>query len=189
MARRIALAKFSIISARSLTGGAMSRLHARSFPSLPFFKAASNGQRLRIWWVKGLLRRRSGGPGGPRGLHRLLRLFFSFLSFSFRFVLCVHASSSSSIFALRRRGRGVSCSLFATEPQRDSSTNLFVARGTILRLHLILRGHYVGRHRQVLGHILVLARIVPVTFRVFPLVHLIILALLLRGRVYQLPLY
>lgn len=40
---------------------------------------------------------------------------------------------------------GRSRSTFATGPRRDSS-NLLAARGTILRLDLIFRGHYVGRH-------------------------------------------
>lgn len=55
--------------------------------------------------------------------------------------------------------------------------------GMILRLNLILRNHYVGRHRQVLRYILVLAGVVAVALRVFSFVRLILLRLLLHGAV------
>lgn len=62
-------------------------------------------------------------------------------------------------------------------------------RGTVLRLDLILRGHDVRRHRQVLGGVLVLPGVVPVALGILPLVHLILLRFLFRGRVQQLPFY
>lgn len=153
-----------------------------------------------------LLRRRSGGLGGPgwafvffsysSSILLFLPLFVSFpFSSLSSFIPYIRAPLVSLILALYRGGReaaSYSSSSFSssiTIVLRRDSSNLFAPRGAILRLDLILRGHYVGRHRQVFGHVLVLSGIVPMTLWILPLVHLIVITLLIRGRVNQLSFY
>lgn len=87
----------------------------------------------------------------------------------------LHSSSFSRGADNARRQRAV---------PRFALDDLFDGQGTILRFVLIFWGHYVRRHREVFCHVLVVAGIVPVTFRVLPLVYLILFRLLLRGRVH-----
>lgn len=59
----------------------------------------------------------------------------------------------------------------------------------ILRLDLVLRCHDVRRHRQVLGHVLVLHRVVSVALRVLPVVRRVLLRIDLVRTVQELALY
>lgn len=130
--------------------------------------------------------------GGPEGLRVVFfdclpfaaRLPLSFLSLlplvslSLSLLYLAYVVEGSSLRVTEQTVHLVYISLF-----------LLAGRGAILRLDLILRDHYVGRHRQVLRDVLVLTGVVAVALRVFPLVRLILLRLLLHRTVRHLAFY
>lgn len=154
-----------------------------------YLKCRHWGVAAQIWYVEG-----DSYEGGVwRGwvvlesLHRPLRgLCFRLLAP--RFFLPLFYFRSPLYPGQRRRAP-----LFAWPNKRDTLyTSRFLSvhyDGAVLRLDLILRDHYVGRHRQVFRYILVLAGVVAVALRVLSLVRLILLRLLLHGAVRQLALY
>jgi hypothetical protein len=124
-----------------------------------------------------------GGPGGPSS---------SSSNLCSSHILLAPRSFTSVLYSTLVNVEGAPLSSRETEQTGHFVYISFLSvhcDGAILRLDLILRDHYVGRHRQVLRDILVLAGVVAVALRVFSLVRLILLRLLLHGPVRQLALY
>lgn len=138
-----------------------------------YLKAAIGVSRYRYDTLRGIRTKEEWRGWVVLGrLHRPLRPFasvvLSFPSFFF---------SLPTVFTLLQPKR-VECS---SHDRINGTCPVYIS--CLLRLDLILRDHYVGRHRQVLRHVLVLAGIVAVALRVFSVVRLILLRLLLHGTV------